>query len=100
MSFEEFVKLMGKVAKAIESRQISLPPQKAKLYEAGAYNPQFSLIDREGELICIWCSNIKDGDKEIVRIGNVAKGLKSDMNDPAGWDKVTTKVMNYYGLKL
>ena len=103
----EYQKLMEKVARVIESRMIRLPPKKAQKYEKGTYRPRFCLADRGGELICIWCSNLrradfegKGGDVEIVRIGDVSKGLGVGMNDSSGWDAVTKKVMNYYNMKL
>lgn len=96
---QEFQELMDKIAKAIENRIIITTAKKTKLYEQGLYNPFFSLIERDGELVCIWCSNIKDEEKEIIRL-QVKDGLPTSKDDPKSWDAVTIKVMHSLGLKL
>lgn len=96
---QEFQELMNKIAKAIENRTIITTAKKTKAYELGFYNPFFSLIIRDDELLCIWCSNIKPKDKEIIRL-QLRNGLPTSKDDPKGWDAVTIKVMHSLGLKL
>lgn len=104
---KEFQKLMEKIAKAVEGRTISLGPKKAKAYENGTYCPFFSLIDRGGELLCMWCGNRRrpnkngeDGDVEIVRFRRPELGFATDGQDPLSWDNVTLAVMRHFKLKL
>lgn len=100
---QEYEDWMKKIATVIENREIHLPPQKLKDYEDGEYHPVFSLIDRGGELICLWCSNRKKpnangegGDIEIVRIPRPDLGLFTDSDEDASWQKITLKVMRYF----
>ena len=88
---------MDKIAKAIENKTIITTAKKTKLYELGLYNPFFSLIERDGELICIWCSNVKNGEKEIIRL-QLKGGLPTSKDNPKGWDAITLEVM--HSLKL
>lgn len=100
-----FQELMNKIGAAIEKRTISLPLKKAKDYEEGKYKPFFSLIDRDGELLCMWCGNRQrpnhkgeGGDIEIVRFKET--GFATSMDDPKNWDSVTLKVMHHFGMQL
>lgn len=105
---EEFQRLTQRIAEAIEKRTIITTPKKTGDYEKGIYNPFFSLIIRDGELLCIWCGNIKkpnkktdkDGDIEIGRFRNIEQGFDTDPKSERSWDVVTLKVMHSLGLKL
>jgi len=96
----KYQELMERIAKAIENRTIITTATKTKLYEQGAYKPFFSLIERDGELICVWCSNVKAGDKKLSDRLQLKIGLPTSKDDPKGWDAVTLKVMHSLGLKL
>ena len=118
-----FQEWQRKIADAIASRTISIGPKKAQEYEAGHYHPFFSLVDRQGELVCIWCRNIKkqkggyyrsgvDGracysgpdrlpsdDVEIIRLSgaDVTKGLGTKADSSIKhWDSVTRLVMEHF----
>lgn len=98
-----FPNLMQKVSRAIDNRTIKLSPKKATKFEAGMYNPFFSLLDRDGELLCMFCGNRRKpnakgegGDIEILRIRKPEDGLSTDIKDPAGWNKVTGQIYRYY----
>ena len=97
---QKYQRLMDKIALAIKNRTIITTPQKTKLYEQGLYNPFFSLIERDGELICVWCSNVKLKDRELSGRLQLRNGLPTSKDDPKGWDAVTLKVMHSLGLEL
>lgn len=103
----EFQELQNKIAEVIKNRTIVTTTKKTREYEKGIYHPFFSLINRNGELLCIWCSNIirpdekgNGGDKEIARFRNIEQGFDTDMNSPRSWDAVALKVMHSLGLNL
>lgn len=96
----KYVELMERIAKVIENKTISLPPKKARDYEKGDYTPMFSLINRKGELLCMWCSNRKKDDVEIARFRNIEEGFDVEPKSPQSWDAVTLKVMHSLGLEL
>ena len=95
-----FLDLMLKIEKVIENKTISLPAKKAEDYEKGIYHPMFSLINRGGELLCMWCSNRKKDDIEIARFRNIEKGFDTDTKSPRSWDKITLMVMHSLKLEL
>ena len=102
----EFQELIPKVEKAIKEFTISLPTKKIDAYEGGEYKPFFSLVDRGGKLLCMWCGNRrkpdkngKGGDVEICRIRQPELGLPTDVDDPKGWDKITLKVLRHFNTK-
>lgn len=102
----EFQDLQSKIAEAIENRTIITTPKKTGEYERGIYKPFFSLIVRKGELLCVWCGNIKKPDKEgkggdieIDRFRNIEEGFDTDYKSPRGWDAITLKAMRALGLK-
>lgn len=96
----KYIKLMDKIAEVIKNRTIVTTPKKTREYEAGVYSPMFSLINRDGELLCIWCSNRKEGDIEIARFRDIDKGFDVDSKSPRSWDAVTLKVMHSLKLEL
>ena len=106
----EYLKAQDMIQDAIANKTISLPAKLARRYEKNDYNPRFALADREGKLICIWCSNKKranregkGADIEIVRLSNrdVTEGLA--VNDLCGkgtsWPEVTRAVMRYFRMR-
>lgn len=96
-----YEELMLRIERAVKNRTISfLPPKKAMAYEKGEYHPMFSLINRNGELLCMWCSNRKEGDIEICRFGRIEEGFDTDPDSPRSWEVVTLKVMHSLGLEL
>ena len=93
----EYEDTIKKVAEAITFRTAEgLSARKSESYRLGHYCPVFSFIDRNGKFMCVWCSNIKEGDTEILRIHNIDRGLHTDSKEPKSWAAVAKAVMRFY----
>lgn len=105
---EIFPELKVKISKAINNRSIATSVEKMKRYENGQYNPSFSLVMREGQLMCVWCGNrtkkkeqFMDGNVSRTRVVVEAEAYRltnkncKDGFTPSEWDVVGLNVLNY-----
>lgn len=103
-----FEKLMNKIAKIIEAPAITgMSPEQTKRYETGEYKPYFSLVVRDGELLCVntigrrsQATANHEADREIIRIRDIASGFYTDADNPRSWTQVTLLVAQVLKLEL
>ena len=102
-----FRQFESKLASVLENRTVRVPAKKEKDYAEGNYNPFFSLVDRDGKLLCVSTVAQKKpkkdtsgkevgGDIEIVRFRDKEQGLVTDKKHPQSWESITKTVYDYF----
>lgn len=93
-----FRNLLIKIGEVIEARTISHPKvEKMEDYANGDYNPKFDIVLRDGELLCIWCGNVKKpvGEKQIggdLVIDRWTENRLRNGLEPDEWDSLGLRI--------
>lgn len=81
----EFLELKNEIGLAIENKTIEFDTSKqhlnyAERYEKDKFRPGFAIIDKDGELKCMWCQNRPRKIAEIVRLNftQASNGLTAE----------------------